>query len=245
MEAVLQVRELTKQYKNGRGVKQVSFDVRRGEIFGLFGPNGAGKTTVLKIITGLCAADEGSVTLFGCRIDEHFEKAMKRVGCIIETAEAYEYLSACDNLKLAARFYPELPKTRIEEALEWVGLRPYRHEKVGRYSLGMKQRLALARALLIEPELVILDEPTNGLDIEGMVDVRNLILRLSREQGTTFLISSHMIHEMEQICTRIGILYEGKLIRQGEVPKVLDGQPTLEQAYMSAIQTAKETGAHA
>lgn len=243
METILQVRRLNKRYRNGRGVRDVSFEVRRGDVFGLFGPNGSGKTTVLKIISGLCRADGGSVSLFGVDAAEHFEQAMDRVGCIVETAEAYDYMSGRDHLKLAARLYPDLPKTRIDEVLEWVRLTPYANEKAGGYSLGMKQRLALAAALLNEPELVILDEPSNGLDIEGTVELRELILRLSEQNGTAFLLSSHQLDEMERICSRIGFMYGGALIREGGVGELIDGG-SLEQAYLSEIRKAKERAAH-
>ncbi|MDF2720223.1 MAG: transporter [Paenibacillus sp.] len=243
METILQVRQLNKRYRNGRGVRDVSFEVRRGDVFGLFGPNGSGKTTVLKIISGLCRADGGSVSLFGSDAAEQFEQAMDRVGCIVETADAYDYMSGRDNLKLAARLYPDLPRTRIDEVLEWVGLTPYGHEKAAGYSLGMRQRLALAAALLNEPELVILDEPSNGLDIEGTVELRELILSLSEQNGTAFLLSSHQLDEMERICSRIGFMYGGALIREGGVDELIGGG-SLEQAYLSEIRKAKESAAH-
>jgi ABC-type multidrug transport system ATPase subunit len=139
LDQLLEVNDVTKLYKNGRGVRNVSFDVSRGDIFGFIGPNGAGKTTMLKIIMGLIRPDQGNVRIFGNNVTDHFEQAMERVGCIIETADAYEYMSAYDNLKLSARFYPDLPKTRIDQILEQVGLAPYKNERVGGYSLGMKQ----------------------------------------------------------------------------------------------------------
>lgn len=241
MEPILQVRQLSKRYRNGRGVRNISFEVRRGDVYGLFGPNGSGKTTVLKMISGLCKADSGSVSLFGHDAAERFEPAMSRVGCIVETADAYDYMSGYDNLKLAARLYPDLPKTRIDEVLEWVRLTPYKREKAGGYSLGMKQRLALAAALLNEPELVILDEPSNGLDIEGAVELRELILRLSAQNGTAFLISSHQLDEMERVCSRIGFMYAGAFIREGGIGE-LTGEESLEQTYLSEIRKARGEG---
>ncbi|PTM59668.1 ABC transporter ATP-binding protein [Desmospora activa] len=240
MEKVLHVQALTKQYRNGRGVEDVCFDVYKGDVYGLFGPNGAGKTTVLKVITGLCIADKGTVQLFGHRIRDQFETAMERVSAVIETAIAYDYMSGAENLRLVSRFYPDLPKGRIDEVLEQVGLTSYQYEKVSQYSLGMKQRLALAASLLSHPRLLIWDEPTNGLDIEGMVEVRRLIQRLAREQEITFLISSHMIHEMEQICNRVGFIYKGKLFRQGNLKELLNDHQTLEQIYLNEIQGIKE-----
>lgn len=244
MEAVLQVRGLNKRYRNGRGVRDLEFEVRRGDIFGLCGPNGSGKTTALKMITGLCRADNGDVLLFGERMPERFERAMSRVGCMVESADVYPYMSGYANLKLAARFYPGLPDTRIDEVLEWVGLAHCRREKTGHYSLGMKQRLALAAVLLNDPELVILDEPANGLDIEGTVLLRELIARLADERGTTFLISSHMLDEMERICSRIGFMYDGALVRVAAIGELTAGATGLEQAYLAEIRKAKEETAH-
>lgn len=237
MEKTLEVRNLTKIYGNGRGIKDISFDIFKGDIFGFLGPNGAGKTTVMKTITGLSRADKGEVKIFGYDIAEYYEKAMAKVGCLIETAEAYEYMSAYKNLELMARFYKDINKNRIEEVLQDVGLGQFKNEKVGTFSLGMKQRLGLALAILSEPELVILDEPLNGLDIEGMVDMRNTISHLAREKHTTFFISSHLIHEIELICNRIGIITNGELIREGRVSELLkDKYNSLEDYYISQLR---------
>lgn len=235
-ETVLEVRRLTKLYKNHRGIRNISFEVQRGEVFGLLGPNGAGKTTAMKILTGLCRPGEGSVRIFGTDPQECFEQAMSKVGCLIEKPEAYEYMSARRNLELSSRYYPEVDTKRIDEVLEMVGLRNYAGEKVKVYSLGMKQRLGLAAALLSRPELVILDEPANGLDIEGMVDIRNLILQLSGDCGITFLVSSHLVHEMELTCSRIGILSEGELIATGTVQDLLQKHPSLEDYFIRRVR---------
>jgi ABC-2 type transport system ATP-binding protein len=155
---------------------------------------------------------------------------------LIETADAYTYMSGYQNLVLASRFYPNLPRKRIDEVLELVGLAAFAKEKVANYSLGMKQRLGLASALLSSPELVILDEPTNGLDIEGMVDVRETIARLAKEQGITFFISSHLIREMELMCSRIGIVHQGKFINEASISEVLQGSyESLETYYLDQI----------
>lgn len=237
MEKILEVKDLTKIFKNGRGVKDISFDIYKGDVFGFLGPNGAGKTTVMKIIAGLSKANQGEVKIFGYNILNDFEKAMAKVGCIIETAEAFEYLSAYKNLELAARFYKDIKKTRIDEVLELVGLNQFKHEKVNNFSLGMKQRLGLASAILSNPELVILDEPTNGLDIEGTVDIRNTIASLAKEQQVTFLISSHLIHEIELICNRIGIINNGIMIKEGLVSELLnDEYKTLEDFFIGQVR---------
>ncbi|MDB5052978.1 MAG: ATP-binding cassette protein [Bacilli bacterium] len=236
MEHVIEVSGLTKRYSNNRGIENVSFNVAQGEIYGFFGPNGSGKTTVMKILAGLCKADKGKASLFGFDVATQFEQAMAKVGTLIETADAYEYMSGYQNLALAARFYPSLPRTRINEVLQLVGLAPFAKEKVGHYSLGMKQRLGLASAILSGPELVILDEPTNGLDIEGMIDVRETIVQLSKEQGITFFVSSHLIREMELMCSRIGILYGGKFIKEASVSEILQRpNASLESFFMEQI----------
>jgi ABC-2 type transport system ATP-binding protein len=244
-EPIIQLEGLTKLYKNNRGVSNITLEVMRGEVYGFFGPNGAGKTTLMKIMVGLCQADRGSARLFGYDSKTHFTQAMQKTGVLIETAEAFEYMSGYANLQLAARFYPELAKTRIDEALELVGLLQYKREKVAGYSLGMKQRLGLAAALLSKPELLILDEPTNGLDIEGMVEMRELMVGLAREQGMTFFLSSHMIQEMELMCSRIGIVVDGRLVREGKLSELVDGihVASLEQLFISSVKQEREKGA--
>ncbi|MCD1259625.1 ATP-binding cassette domain-containing protein [Paenibacillus athensensis] len=244
MDVIAAVEGLTKVYRNGRGIHEVTMTVREGDIYGFFGPNGAGKTTVMKIMTGLSRAQRGSVKLFGQAIDTHYEQAMAQTGALIETAEAYAYMSARRNLELAARFYPQTDGKRIDEVLELVGLAPFADEKVKQYSLGMKQRLGIAAALLSRPRLLILDEPTNGLDIEGMVQIRELIVRLAREQRITFLISSHLIHEMELMCNRIGIMHQGRLIREAEVAELKADGSTLEAAYLREIGQMRGLAAH-
>ncbi|MFC5446927.1 ABC transporter ATP-binding protein [Paenibacillus aestuarii] len=249
MKPVVEIRQLTKVYNNSRGVHEVNMTVQQGDIYGFFGPNGAGKTTVMKIITGLSKAQHGEVKLFGYDISTQYEQAMAKVGVLIETAEAYTYMSGRRNLELAVRFYPGIGGERIDEVLELVGLTPYQHEKAAGYSLGMKQRLGLAMALLSKPELLILDEPTNGLDIEGMVQMREIIMRLAREERITFLISSHLIHEMELMCNRIGILHQGRLVRETLVAELVQSGVTLEQAYLREIDSVrnvrKEEAPHA
>lgn len=239
MERVLEVKGLSKKYKNNRGIEDISFEINRGDVFGLLGPNGAGKTTAMKAITGLCRADKGEVRILGFDASTQFEKAMQKVGCIIETVEAYEYFSGYRNLELAARFYSGVKASRIHEVLDMVGLSRYANEKVANYSLGMKQRLGLASAVLSGPELVILDEPANGLDIEGTVDIRNTITQLSRDFQISFLISSHLAHEMELTCNKVGIMNEGRLIRTGSVSEFLGSHSSLEDFFIKQIRQSR------
>ncbi|MDI4645238.1 ABC transporter ATP-binding protein [Cohnella hashimotonis] len=240
MEAVLKVSNVGKRFKNGRGVQDVSLEIAGGEVFGLIGPNGAGKTTLLKLIAGLARPDRGRIELFGLDAATRFEQAMAGVGCIVETAHVYEKLTAYGQLRQAARFYPSLPDSRIDQALEQVGLSAYRHEKAGSFSLGMKQRLALAAALLSRPRLVVLDEPTNGLDVQGIAELRTAIRSLSAETGVAFLISSHLVHDLGLIAGRVGIMSEGRLIRTEAVDEGLWGESSLEQFSMAQIQSDRE-----
>lgn len=243
MEKILEVKEITKIYKQDRGVQDISFDIYKGDIYGFLGPNGAGKTTIMKAITGLVKPYKGSIKLFGHDLFNEFEKAMEKVGAIIETADAYEYMSAYDNLKVASRFYWNIKSTKIDEVLELVGLDKYKREKVSQFSLGMKQRLGFAAALISEPEFVILDEPGNGLDIEGMVDMRNIIKNLAKEKQTTFFISSHLIHEIELTCNKVGIIYDGKLVNEGLVSSIIgDNNSSLEEFFINEVRESRGKG---
>jgi len=235
METVLKVVGVTKKYNNGRGIFDINLDVRRGDIFGFLGPNGAGKTTAMKIMTGLMSADSGDVEIFGHSITKEFEKAMRKVGCIIETAESYTYLSAYENLKLFSRFYDDVDNNRIDEVLELTGILKYKKEKVKNFSLGMKQRLGIAAAILSRPELVILDEPLNGLDVQGMIEIRKLIKLLAETEKTTFFISSHLIYDVELTCDRIGILYNGRLVNVDSKENILKNYASLENYYVSEV----------
>lgn len=214
--------------------------LQKGDIYGLLGPNGAGKTTLLKMLTGLISPDFGSISLFGQDLETSFSSGMRRMGCMIESADFYDYVTAGQYLKLNAAFYPEIRPQRIAEVLESVGLADFTKEKIRNFSTGMKQKLAMASSILHHPELVIWDEPTNGLDIEGVVHFRALVKQLSAEQGITFLISSHMIHELEQLCNRIGILNQGFLVCEGNVQELLTDNNSLEQFYIAQLQRGKE-----
>lgn len=232
---VLEVNNLTKLYKNKRGIQNVSLRLEKGSIYGFLGPNGAGKTTAMKVMTGMMRADSGEVRLFGYDISKNYEQAMKNTGCIIETAEAYPYLTAFENLKLIARYHKELSDVDIDEALKLTGILKYKKEKSKNFSLGMKQRLGLSMALLSKPELVILDEPLNGLDVEGMVDMRNIFKKLSAENGTTFFISSHLIHDVELTCTHIGIILNGSMRTEDSMDNILKNYASLEDFFLSEV----------
>lgn len=236
MEKVIEINNITKLYKNGRGVRNVDLCINRGDVFGFLGPNGAGKTTAMKIMTGLIKPDSGDVKILGHSIAEDFEKAMAKVGCLIETAEAYAYLTAFENLKQFSRYYDNVDDRRIEEVLEMTGMIKYKNEKPRKFSLGMKQRLGIAAAILARPEVVILDEPLNGLDVEGMIDMRNMIKNLAENEKTTFFISSHLIHDVELTCNRIGVLYNGRMLSVDTTKNILNNYATLENYFISEVE---------
>lgn len=236
MEKIIEISFLTKLYSNGRGIKGIAFDVEKGDVVGLLGPNGSGKTTIMKILTGLSHAQDGEVKIFGMKLEDNFEKIMSRCGALIEAPAIYENLSAKKNLSLMANFYPNVTDERIDHVLEMVRLSQYKKDKAGKFSLGMKQRLGLAFALLSEPELVILDEPTNGIDIEGMVEIREIITRLAKEKGVTFLVSSHLAGEIEKMCNKVSVMYDGELLTFTSIEKALEFHPTLEEYFLSVIK---------
>ncbi|GFR36999.1 ABC transporter [Insulibacter thermoxylanivorax] len=235
MDKAIEIINLNKRYSNGRGIIDLSLTVDEGDIFGFLGPNGAGKTTAMKIMAGLMRPDSGEVKIFGKSVQHEYVEAMQHVGCIIETAESYPYLTAYENLKLFARYYPDVDDRRIDECLEITGILPYKHEKARKFSLGMKQRLGVAAAILSRPKVLILDEPLNGLDVEGMLDMRKLIKRLNEEEGTTFFISSHLIHDVELTCNRVGIIYGGKLVDVQYTQEILANYASLENYFVSEV----------
>lgn len=237
MEKILEIDNITKLYKNNRGVRNISLDIYRGDVFGFLGPNGAGKTSAMKIITGLMKPDSGDVRIFGHSIKNEYEKAMFKVGAIVETAESFPFLTAFENLKQIARYYDIDTNKRIDEVLELTGILKYKNEKAEKFSLGMKQRLGIAAALLSEPELVILDEPLNGLDVNGMVEMRNIIKGLAEEKHTTFFISSHLIHDIELTCNRVGIIYDGKIVKVDTIDNIHKDFSNLENYFLSEVNT--------
>lgn len=236
MEKIIEITNLSKVYPNGRGINDINLDIYKGDIFGFLGPNGAGKTTAMKVMTGLIRPDRGDVKISGYSITDEYEMAMAKVGCLIEIAESYPFLSAFDNLKQLARYYPDVDGKRIDEVLELTGMLKYKHEKPRKFSLGMKQRLGLAAAILSKPKILILDEPLNGLDVEGMIEIRKLIIHLAQTENTTFFISSHLIHDVELTCTRIGVIYDGKMLNVDTTQNILNNYATLENFFVSEVE---------
>ncbi len=222
-EVVLHTRSLSKQYGKRLAVDNLDLAVQRGEIFGFLGPNGAGKTTTIRMALGLIAPTSGSVEILGQDIVTHRARVLPRVGALIETPALYLYMSGRDNLRAVASVLGGVPKQRIDAVLELVGLRVRQKDRVRTYSLGMKQRLGVAIALLQDPDVLILDEPANGLDPAGIVEMRDLMHRLAQE-GKTVFISSHLLTEVQQICTRVAIINLGKLVTESTVEELTSGQ---------------------
>ncbi len=223
MEPVISVRGLSKSFDGFKAVDHLDLDVFKGDVFGFLGPNGAGKSTTIRMLLTLIRPDSGSISIFNEDIQINRKKILNRIGCIIEKPDFYKFLSARKNLELLARYNGFRPADKeIDSIIDFVGLRGRAHDKVAGFSHGMKQRLGIAQALLHDPELIILDEPTTGLDPQGIIDIRELILFLSREKGKTIFLSSHILHELELVSNRIAILNRGKLVVQGEMKSLLN-----------------------
>ena len=219
MTALIETRALRKQFGNHLAVDALDLRVERGAIYGFLGPNGAGKTTTLRMLLGLTRPDSGSIHIFGNDLRTHRAQTLIRIGSLIEMPSLYPHLSGHDNLR-ATQLLLDLPRARIDAVLDIVDLRDAARRTTGEYSLGMKQRLGLAHALLAEPELLILDEPTNGLDPAGIVAMRELIRELPNRMPLTVLLSSHMLSEVEQIASHVGVIRDGRLLFQGEVAEL-------------------------
>ncbi len=223
MEIVLQTKNLTKRFKNLIAVDNLDLNVYRGDIFGFLGPNGAGKSTTIRMMLSLIYPNNGEILIFGKSLRKNFKKILKNVGAIVEKPDFYLYLSAYKNLEILAKLYGLNPtKKEIMDILELVGLEQRYKSKVKTFSHGMKQRLGIAQALLHDPKLIILDEPTTGLDPHGMKEVRDLITRLAHEKGKTIFLSSHLLNEIEQIANRMVIINKGKTVVEGNVFDLLD-----------------------
>ncbi|MFT4414321.1 ABC transporter ATP-binding protein [Fredinandcohnia humi] len=214
MKEILRTNELTKRAKGKELVSSLNLRIKQGEIYGFLGSNGAGKTTIMKMLTGIILPTSGDIELFGQKLTKNSKSALKRVGSIIEYPVFFEHLTALENLKLHCEYLGFYDNKAIKEALDLVHLHDIEDNVVKYFSLGMKQRLGIARAIITKPELLILDEPTNGLDPIGIKDIRDLILMLNKEYGITFLLSSHILGEMEQVVDRIAVVNRGKLINE-------------------------------
>lgn len=212
MSSIVKLTNVSKVIKGRKIIDSISFDVYKGEVFGFLGPNGAGKTTTIRMIVGLIGITEGDIEIAGKSIQKDFEGAVRHVGAIVENPEMYKFLTGWQNLIHYARMTKGVTKEKIAETVELVGLTERIHDKVKTYSLGMRQRLGLAQCLLHDPDVLILDEPTNGLDPAGIREIRDHVRMLAREKNMAVIVSSHLLSEMEMMCDRIGIIQKGKLV---------------------------------
>ncbi|HKK76710.1 MAG TPA: ATP-binding cassette domain-containing protein [Saprospiraceae bacterium] len=238
MHPIIETRGLSFRYGKQQILKDISLSVPSHSIYGFLGPNGAGKSTTIKVLLGLLKVPNDTAYLFEKDISRHRIPILSKVGNLIETPSIYGHLNAYDNLKIMRTLHPA-PKARIDEVLELVGLRQAARKKVKRFSMGMKQRLGIAMALFHDPDLLILDEPVNGLDPNGIQEVRALLLRL-KEQGKTIFLSSHLLAEIEKLCTHLGIIKEGGLIFQGQMRELQAGT-----RRFARIKTNNSAGAKA
>lgn len=211
-KTVLELKNVSKTYGKRKVIDNISLDVKEGEIYGFLGPNGSGKTTTIKMILRLISSDSGEIKVNGYDVKKQFEKAMECIGAIVENPDMYKYMSGIDNLKLHARIR-NIDEQRINEVLEIVGLKDRKKEKVGKYSLGMKQRLGLALTLLHKPKVLILDEPTNGLDPAGIKKLRDILKEIAHKENVAVFVSSHILSEMQLMCDKVAVIDSGKIVK--------------------------------
>jgi len=239
-EVVLRTRGLSKKFGERWAAKDLDIEVHRGDVFCFLGPNGAGKSTTIRMILTLLRPTSGSIEIFGKDLSQYRSSVLCRVSGIVEKPDFYGYLSAYKNLEILGSMTCPVRREEIMESLESVGLKSRAFEKVKTFSHGMKQRLGIAQALLTKPELIILDEPTAGLDPQGMKEVRELIKRLSRESGMTIFLSSHLLSEVEMVATRMAVIHHGELIAQGTVSELLDREAMDYAIEVSSLPLAAE-----
>lgn len=220
MKTILECKNLCKVFGKKKILKNVSLKLEEGDILGFIGPNGAGKTTTIKLILGLQSITNGTVLINGYDVKKEFTKAIEKVGAIVENPDMYMYLSGYDNLKLVANLYKGITSDRINEVIKLVKLENRINDKVSKYSLGMRQRLGIAQAILHNPKLLILDEPTNGLDPEGIKEMRELLVELAKKEKMAILISSHNLAELDNFCNKVCIIKNGEVIETSEISKI-------------------------
>lgn len=235
----LSVKNIKKEIGRREIIKGLTFDLHEGEVFGFLGPNGAGKTTTIRMLVGLIKPTSGSIQICGYNIETHFYEAMKNLGCIVENPELYPYLSGYNNLLHFARMLDGIGEERIKEVTDLVGLSERIHDKVKTYSLGMRQRLGIAQALLGNPRVLILDEPTNGLDPAGIREMRQFIRFLAEKEGLSVLVSSHLLSEIQLLCDRVAIISRGSVIRIDTVQQLLSNREKVVW-QVHPFETAKQ-----
>lgn len=240
VEKVIQISSLSKRFKDLLAVDELELHVNRGDVFGFLGPNGAGKSTTIRMMLSLVSPTSGTINIFGKSLLENRKEILKNIGAIVEKPDFYQYLPAIKNLEILAKISgKEVSSKRIIELLDLVGLKDRAGSKVKTYSHGMKQRLGIAQALLHDPELIVLDEPTTGLDPQGMKEIRDLILRLSKDENKTIFLSSHILSEIELVANRMIIINKGKKIVEGEVSNLLNSNKVKVTVEVENIVTVK------
>lgn len=244
---VISIKNVSKGIGRREIIKDISFEVNEGEVFGFLGKNGAGKSTTIRMLTGLISADSGSISIMGQDVRTGLVKAMKDIGVVVENPEFYLSLTGRENLTCVARMYGGISKERINHVIETIGLKERIDDRVKNYSLGMKQRLGLGQALICSPRLLILDEPTNGLDPLGIVACRNIIYRVSREDKTAVFISSHLLSEIQQVCDRVAIIDKGRILAVENMDTVNENgksmRLTLEKRFLELVGGEEACGA--
>ena len=236
-DIMLEIQNLNKSYRRRKIIDNLNMTVYKGDIYGFLGANGEGKTTTIRMITSLIKADSGDIIINGKSVKNVKNEAIKNIGAMVEAPKFYENMSGYENLELMAKIMLGVSDLDIQNVLDLVGLKDRGRDKFKEYSMGMKQRLGIANALLGAPKLIILDEPSNGLDPYGMKEINNLIVSLAKRCDKTFIISSHLLHEMEGICNRIGILHSGKLCIEGEVRALINDNKVenLEELFFKKV----------
>lgn len=237
METLLEVKNLDKFFGNKQILKNISFSLREGEILGFIGPNGAGKTTTIKVVLGLQSLSGGQVLIQGFDIQKDFEKAIAKVGAIVESPDLYMYLTGRKNLELIAAMYDGVSKERIDEIIRMVGLEKRIDDKVSKYSLGMRQRLGIAASIIHQPKILILDEPTNGLDPEGIKELRDLLKTLAKKEKMGILISSHNLSELDSFVTDVCLIKNGEILVTSSIKEIKKSDTSI---YQIKLDTTKE-----
>lgn len=240
-EPIVQIRNLHKRIGSKTIINDISFDIFPGEVFGFLGPNGAGKTTTIRMMVGLISITDGKVLINGLSIKDNYEEAISHVGGIVENPEMYKFLTGYQNLVQYSRMIKGIDKARIDEVVKIVGLEKRINDKVKTYSLGMRQRLGLAQALLHSPSVLILDEPTNGLDPAGIREIRDYLRKLAKKEGIAVMVSSHILSEMELMCDRIAIIQNGKIVDMQSVNEFVNEKENVNCVFkVEPLQTAKD-----
>ena len=234
-DIVLEIKNVTKFFGNTKIIDNISLEVKKGEIYGFLGPNGAGKTTTIKMILGLLSIDEGTILVNGYDREKSFEKAMENIGGIVENPDMYDYMTGRENLKLFARIR-NVKKERIDEVIKLVDMEKAADTKVKKYSLGMKQRMGLALTLLHSPKVLILDEPTNGLDPAGIKSLRDTLKNIAKEEKTAIFVSSHILAEMQAMCDRIAMIKNGKIIKISDLETLLKNEDNENTEFVIKVK---------